>query len=89
MTVNQYFSETSTNIPSRVDLCARGVGNGAASLTGVKGVTSIVWVSTGKYTVDLAVDSSDIGSVAAGQKVTLTVSSASSSSISAWRCGFP
>lgn len=53
MTVNQYFSETSTNIPSRVDLCARGVGNGAASLTGVKGVTSIVWVSTGKYTVNL------------------------------------
>lgn len=53
MTINQQFQETQTNVPSRVDLYARGVGNGAASLTGVKGVTSIAWVSTGKYTVTL------------------------------------
>lgn len=53
MTINQMFEETQTNVPSRVDLYARCVGNGAASPTGVKGVTGITWVSTGKYTITL------------------------------------
>jgi hypothetical protein len=53
MAINQFFQETQTNVPSRVDIHARGTGAGASSLTSVKGVTSIVWVSTGKYTVNL------------------------------------
>ena len=53
MAINTYFNEIDTNIPNRLDLYARGTGAGASSLTSVKGVTSIVWVSTGKYTVNL------------------------------------
>lgn len=53
MTIKQYNDELLHNIPSRVDIFARGTGAAAASLTTVKGVTSIAWVSTGKYTVNL------------------------------------
>jgi dTDP-4-amino-4,6-dideoxygalactose transaminase len=53
MPINSYFGETVTNIPGRVNICARGTGAAASSLTAVKGVTSVAWVSTGKYTINL------------------------------------
>ena len=53
MTIKQHFEELQHNVPSLVKLFARGTGAGGASLTSVKGVPSIAWVSTGKYTVNL------------------------------------
>lgn len=53
MTIKTHFTEVQTNVPSLVQLFARGTGAAAANLTSVKGVTSIAWVSTGKYTVTL------------------------------------
>lgn len=53
MTVKQRFQEFQHNVPSLVKLFGRGTGAGASSLTSVKGVTSVAWVSTGKYTVNL------------------------------------
>ena len=55
MTINTWFEQNFTNVPEIVKLFARCVGNGAANPTGVKGlgITSITWVSTGKYTVTL------------------------------------
>lgn len=53
MAIRQVYEEQYTNIPSLTKIFARGIGAGASSLTGVKGVTSIAWVSTGKYTITL------------------------------------
>lgn len=53
MTIKQHFDELQHNVPSLVKLFARGTGAAGASLTSVKGVPSITWVSTGKYTVNL------------------------------------
>jgi hypothetical protein len=53
MTINTYFPGPKSNVPSTLSLFARGTGAGAANLTGVKGVASINWVSTGKYTITL------------------------------------
>lgn len=51
----------------------------AGSSGGSSGSAQITVVSFGSYTVDLAVDSSDIDSIAVGQSVDLTVSTSSSS----------
>ena len=55
MTINQYYSEVVTNVPGVTKIFARGTGaGGAASLTSVKGVTSIAYnAATGNYTVTL------------------------------------
>jgi hypothetical protein len=53
MTINSYFPISKSNVPGTLRLFARGTGAAASSLTAVKGVTSIAWVSTGKYTVNL------------------------------------
>jgi len=53
MTIKQQFEEMQHNVPSLVKLFARGTGAANASLTSVKGASSIAWVSTGKYTVNL------------------------------------
>lgn len=53
MAIKQLYEDQYTNIPMSVKLYARGTGAAASSLTSVKGVTSIAWVSTGKYTITL------------------------------------
>jgi multidrug efflux pump subunit AcrA (membrane-fusion protein) len=62
---------------------AVGSGNGAQGSGGGSGASTpaaqIVVVSTGHYTVDLAVDSNDIATVKAGQPVTLSVSTTTGS----------
>lgn len=53
MTINTFFSETKTNVPSLVTLEVSGIGAGAADLTSVKGATLIDQTATGLYTVTL------------------------------------
>lgn len=53
MTINSYFTETQTNVPSKLVLEVSGIGAGAADLTSVKGATVIDQTATGLYTVTL------------------------------------
>lgn len=53
MTINQFYSESYSNVPSVVKVFARGTGAGAADLTSVKGVTLIDQTGTGLYTITL------------------------------------
>lgn len=96
LTSNGTGGTSTTGSDSGSDQSSSNLGNGSSNLPNAQGDDSsdsstvqVQVVSTGRFTVELAVDSSDIDGVAVGQTATITRSSSSSSGAFSGGGNFP